>query len=473
MLTKEQAKKLIEKTLSFSTFPDCEARIDYQEKSSVRFALNSITTSGFTTEQWMTITSERDGQSGTTSLSEFDERTLREAVKLTEQLALLSPRNPERAEPVGPQKYPELENFAESTAKARNEAFIPHIRAIIEAAKAKDLVAAGFFERAARAAAIANKQGNFSYGQTADSSLSTTIRAIDGSSSGWASQPAVRIEEIDGAAVGRSAMEKCLRWKNPKRLDPGKYTVVLEAAAAGDLVERLSASMDARTSEEGRSFLSRKGGGTLLGEKLFPEWITLRTDPFHKLYSGLPWAGGSGFQDARGGGSRSIGGGGGGGRRGGTRDRSGEALPAARVDWIEKGTVRNLHYGRYWAHQAGKEPTPAPNRLVLEGQDKSLADLIASVERGLLVTHFFYIRELNPQTLQLTGLTRDGLFLIENGKATSPVVNFRFNESPVRLLKNTLALGTPVRAGGGEGGGMIAPPLVAKDFTFASISDAV
>ena len=470
MLNREQAKKLIEKAISFSTFPDCDVRIDYLEQSSIRFALNGITTSGFTVEQWMTISSERDGKSGSTTLSEFDDRSLREAVKLTEQLALLSPPNPERAEPVGPQKYPELENFPESTAKARNEAFIPHIRAIVEAAKAKDLVAAGFFERSARAAAIASKQGNFGYGRTADSSLSTTIRTSDGSSSGWASQPAVRIEEIDGAAVGRSAMEKCLRWKNPKRLEPGKYTVVLEAAAAGDLVDRIVAPMDARASEEGRTFLSRKGGGTLIGEKLFPEWITLRTDPFHKLYSGLPWAGGAGFLYSRAGGGASVGGG---GRRGGARDRSGEALPAAPIRWIENGVVRNLHYGRYWARQAGKQPTPAPNRLVLEGQDKSLADLIATVERGLLVTHFFYVRELNPQTLQLTGLTRDGLFLIENGKVTSPVVNFRFNESPVRLLQNTLAMGTPLRAPSSDSGGMIAPPLVAKDFTFASISDAV
>src|SRR5260370_12667877 len=124
------------------------------------------------------------------------------------------------------------------------------------------------------------------------------------------------------------------------------------------------------------------------------------------------------------------------------------------------------------ADERGQAPKTATNRLGLEGQDKSLADLIASVERGLLVTHFFYIRELNPQTLQLTGLTRDGLFLIENGKVTSPVVNFRFNESPVRLLENTLSLGTPARARSDSGAGMIPPPMVAKDFTFASISDA-
>ena len=472
MLTKEQARKYIDKAFSFSSFPDCEIRIDSLDRASIRFALNGITTSGFTTEQWMTISSERDGRSGSTSLSEFDDKSLREAVKLTEQVALLSPPNPERIEPVGPQKYPELENFVESTAKARNEALIPHIRGIIEAAKAKDMVAAGFFGRSAGAAAIANKRGNFGYGRTTDMSLSTTVRTTDGSSSGWASQPAVRIDDIDGASVGRTAIEKCLRWKNPKRLDPGKYTVVLEAAAAGDLVDRIGLSLQARATEEGRTFLSQKGGGTLVGQKLFPEWITLRTDPFHKLYSGLPWSGGAGFGSGQNGGGQSVSGGGG-GRRGGARDRSGEALPAGRVGWIEKGVVSNLHYGRYWAHQTGKQPTLAPNRLVMEGQGKTLGELIASVERGLLITHFFYVRELNPQTVQLTGLTRDGLFLIEDGKVTSPVVNFRFNESPVRLLRNTIALGTPVRVASSDFGGMIAPPLVAKDFTFASISDAV
>src|SRR5262249_52498245 len=157
------------------------------------------------------------------------------------------------------------------------------------------------------------------------------------------------------------------RWKNPKRLDPGKYTVVLEAAAAGDLVERLSFSLQARLNEEGRGFLSRKEGGTRLGEKLFPEWITLKTDPFHKLYSGLPWAGGGGFAGRLGGGSMVSAG----PARRRAFDRSGEALPAAPIVWIDRGIVRNLHYDRYWAQQTGKPATPAPNRLVLDGQGKS------------------------------------------------------------------------------------------------------
>jgi predicted Zn-dependent protease len=198
--------------------------------------------------------------------------------------------------------------------------------------------------------------------------------------------------------------------------------------------------MSARAAEEGQSFLTKKGGGTLVGEKMFPEFITLRSDPLDKRYAAYPWTDGG--------------------------------LPVEPVAWIENGVVKNMYYDRYWALKAGKKPTGWPDSLILDGGGKSLAELIASVDKGLLVTRFWYIRELNPQTVQLTGLTRDGLFLIEDGKVTSPVVNFRFNESPVRMLQNTVALGKPIRIQGGESS-MIAPPIVVKDFPFTSISDAV
>lgn len=455
MLTREQAQQITAKALSFSSFPECDISVNSSEHAFIRFALNDVTTSGFTVEQSMSITSVRDGKSGSTRVDEFDDESLREAVKRSERLAEIAPPNPERVPPLEKQKYSEEENYAASTASARNQAMIPHIKAIIDGAKSSDLVAAGFFERAAETAAIANKQGNFGYGRVTDANLSSTVRNAAGTSSGWASQPAVRIETIDGAAVGKAATDKCARWKSPKRLEPGKYTVVLEPTATGDLVQLMGFSLQARAAEEGRSVMSKKGGGTLAGEKLFPDFITLRSDPFHPLYSSLPWGGGGGF---------GFGGGGGG---------AGGGLPAERITWIENGVVKNLFYDRYWAAKAGKPATPFPSRLVLDGGDKSLSDLIASVDRGLLVTRFWYIRVVNQQTAQLTGLTRDGLFLIEQGKVTSPVVNFRFNESPVEMLKNTVALGRPVRVRGGEGQGMIAPPIVVHDFSFTSVSDAV
>ena len=440
MLTREQAQALAKKTIALTSFPECNVQISSSEGAFIRFALNGVTTSGFVAGDSMFISVAKDKQSGSTSVDEFDDKNLKDAVQRAEQLALLSPPNPEDVPPLGPQNYSSLENYPDTTVRARNPVMVPHVKAVIDAAKSKGLVAAGFFERNATSVATANKAGNFGFGRYTDAYLSTTVRNPEGTSSGWASHPAVRIEEISGEAVGKTAVEKCLRWKNPKRLDPGKYRVVLEPTAVGDLVPLMGFSMQARAAEEGRSFLSKKGGGTLLGEKLFPESITLRSDPANKLYSTLPWGNG--------------------------------ALPAEPVMWIEKGEVKNLFYDRYWALKAGKKATPFPVSLVLDGGAKSLEDLIAGVERGLLVTRFWYIRMVNPQTVQLTGLTRDGLFLIENGKVTDPVVNFRFNESPVRMLQNTIAMGRPVRTRGGESG-MIVPPIVVKDFPFTSISDAV
>ena len=441
MLSRDEAKALTDKVLSYSTFPECDVSVSSEENASIRFALNGITTSGYTIERSLFITSSKEGRVGTTVIDEFDDATIQAAVKRTETLALLTPANPEHEPALEPQKYPTVENFAVSTSNARNAQMIPQVRAIIEASKAAKLVAAGFFERSASASAISNKAGNFGYGRVTDCNLSTTVRTPEGTSSGWASQPAVRVEDIDGAAIGKTAVEKCTRWRNPKKLDPGKYTVVLEPTAVGDLVQLLGFNMQARAAEEGRSFLSKKGGGTLLGDKMFPEQVTLRTDPKNLLYSVLPWAGGN--------------------------------LPTGPMTWIDHGVVKNLTYDRYYARKAGKQPTPFPGNLVLEGGDKSLSDLISSVDRGLLVTRFWYIRFVNPQTVQLTGLTRDGLFLIEQGKITTPVVNFRFNESPVRLLQNIVAMGKSVRVRGGEGQGMIAPPLVVKDFPFTSLSEAV
>lgn len=440
MLTKDQFEALAKKAIGFTTFPECTINLADTENAFIRFALNGVTTSGFVVQQSMSISVSKAGKTGSTSVDEFDEKAIRDAVRAAEQLSDLTPANPESVPPLGPQKYSTADNWVESTARARNPVLVPHVKAIIDAAKARGLVAAGYFERNAGHFALANKAGNFGFGRYTDSYLSTTVRNPEGTSSGWASYPAVRIEDISGAALGRTAVEKCLKWKNPVKLEPGKYTVVLEPTAVGDLLPLMAFSLQARAAEEGRSFMSKKGGGTLVGEKLFPESITLRSDPFHPLNPGLPWGNGG--------------------------------LPNKPMTWVEKGAVKNLFYDRYYALKAGKEPTPSPSGIMLEGGTQTLEELIAGVERGLLVTRFWYIRGVNPQTVQLTGLTRDGLFLIENGKVTSPVVNFRFNESPVHMLQNTIAMGRPVRTRGGESG-MIAPPLVVKDFPFTSISDAV
>jgi predicted Zn-dependent protease len=459
MLIKDEAQKLAQKALGFSTFPECQVTITAQEQAYTRFANNGITTAAFSLRHAVSVATTRDSRTGVYATNDLDDDSLRSAVKKAEELAGIAPPNPERLAPVGRQEFPATNDFDEGTAVARSPEMIPHVKRIIDAAIAKKLVAAGLIERSHRVNAISNKAGLFGYHNSADSQMTTTIRMADGSSSGWAGQPSTRLSEIDSEKLAAAAIEKCARWKNPQRLEPGNYTVVLEATAAGDLVRLMAGAFSARNTEEGRTFLSKRGGGTLLGEKIFPEFITLRTDPFDSRQPSSPW--------------------------------TGDFLPTRALAWIDKGVVANLAYDRYWAEKTGKQPTPGAGggfggggggggfggggggSLIMEGGQSSLEQLIASVERGLLVTHFWYIRAVNPQTLQQTGLTRDGLFLIENGKITTPVMNFRFNESPVRLLKNAKGLGPATRVRGLEGGMMIAPAIVATDFPLTSISDAI
>jgi predicted Zn-dependent protease len=456
MLTQEEAQKIAKKVLGMSSFPECQVNLTSQEQAYTRFANNGITTASFSLRHNLSIVTTRDARTGSYATNDLDDDSLRAAVKKAEELAALTPQNSERLSPVGPQQFPKVFDFDEKTANARSPEMIPHVKTIIDAAMKQQLVAAGLVERSHRITAIANESGLFGYHDSSDSQLTTTIRMADGSSSGWAGQPSTKLSEIDSAHLASTAIEKCKRWKNPQKLTPGNYTVVFEPTATGDLVRLMIGAFSARATEEGRTFISKRGGGTLLGEKVFPESITLRHDPFDPRQPSSPW--------------------------------TGDWLPSSALTYIDKGVIANLGYDRYWAEKTGKKPNGGGGgggrggggggfggggSLIMEGTDVPLEKLIASVERGLLVTHFWYIRGVNQQTLQNTGLTRDGLFLIENGKITTPIMNFRFNESPVRLLKNTKMVGQAARVRGLEGGMMISPAIVATDFPLTSISEAI
>ncbi len=444
MLTAQDARNLADRIFGMTKLPECALNLSSTEDVFIRFANNGITTSGYRVEHSVSISATtEDKRSGSASVSEFSEEALRKGVEKAESLARISQPDPEDMPPLGPQQYPAIHNFDAATAVGRGDVLIGHVKAILEAARARQLTAAGLVQRTATASAVANKAGLFGYHESTYAGLTNTMRNSGGTSSGWATQVSTSVADLNGEDAGRIAADKCVRGAGKKRLDPGKYTVILEPAAVSDLIGFLGWSLGARGAEQGFSFLSRKGkeGETLLGEKLFPEIVTLRSDPFNPKLGARPWAS--------------------------------ELIPNEALTWIDKGVVKNLHFDRFWAKKAGKKPTPFPENLILEGQDHSLAELIASVDRGLLVTRLWYIRVLQPQTLQVTGLTRDGVFLVENGKVTDPVMNFRWNESPVRVLQNTKMLGRPVPTQGAEAGSSISPPLVATDFNFSSISDAV
>ena len=214
-------------------------------------------------------------------------------------------------------------------------------------------------------------------------------------------------------------------------LEPGKYTVILEANAVGDLISNMMFFFGARQADEGRSFLAKKGGGNMLGEKLFGDGVNVFTDPNDPRAPGVPF------------------------------DPNG--LPSRPMDFIRNGVVKNLNYTRYWAKKQGKEATPFPTNLIIDGGKSSIDEMIASTERGVLVTRFWYIRLVDPQSVLYTGLTRDGTFLIEKGRIKSAIKNFRFNETPVKMLNNVEMMTPASRITGSErfGGGFAV--LVARD----------
>ena len=451
--TKPDAKKLSEVILSSSKAPECEVVLSETALTHTRFAANEITTSGAARDLSVSITSRGEGRSGTVRVNDLDPDALRKAVALSEELMRSATPDPEYVEGLGPQTYPEIRSFYAETARAGALEHHPGVKAALDEAGLRKLTASGFSETTVAASAIANKKGNFGFHVGSTASYSTTMRTADGTGSGWAGFESPRFEDVKATVLAARAGKKAQASASPKELAPGAYTVILEPQAVADLLGNLFFSLSRRSVDEGRSFLSKPGGENRIGEEVFAPVVTLRSDPFDPRLAGRPWIAGGG------GGFLGFGGFGGGGAAG---------LPSRRTTWVEKGVVKAVPVDRYWAAKNNLEALPFSGSVVVEGGSGTVDELVAGTERGLLVTHFFYIRSVNPQTVQLTGLTRDGLWLVEKGKVVGPVQNFRFNDSPVNVLKNVEAMSASVPAGG-----MIAPALRARDFKFTSKSDAV
>jgi predicted Zn-dependent protease len=435
MLTRDEARNLVDRIFKIGKSPEMSVNLRWQQECDTRFANNQITTAGFTSDLRLDISVTLGHKTGSTSTTESSDEGLRRAVRHAEELAALTPEDPEYVEPLGPQNYPEIPAFDEATAGARSEQLLPAVHSSIEVATRENLNASGFFDVTAVAAAIANKRGLFGYTQRTWADYSVTARTVDGTGSGWAESQSPRLAEVDGARVNSTAVRKALASQKPRRLEPGKYTVILEPAALDEMLMYMAFGMDARAADEGRSFLSKRGGGTLMGEKVFGENITLRSDPFDLRVPGWPWSG---------------------------------ELPAEKTTWVEKGVVKTMMRSRYWAEKTHAKPVPFPSNVIMEGGSATLDELIASTARGLLVTHFWYIRFLQPDTVQLTGLTRDGLFYIEEGRIMYPVNNFRFNQSVVEMLKQVEGLTPPTPVNNN-----LLPTVKVRDFNMSSLSDAI
>lgn len=455
MNPREELEAIARRALSFATADETRVSIRHDSVGQTRFAGGEITTSGGSTDRAVTITSTIGRRQASASTNVTDDESLRRTVDLAERLARLSPEDPELLPGLGPQDYAAIPAYDARTAELNAEQRAAAVAALIAAAKAvdtsQDLFVAGYLEaNANHGRLVANSKGLMAFHAETEVSLSNTVRTPDGTGSGWASAGAREWGRIDAPALGRRAAQKAVASRNPVAIEPGRYTVVLEPQAVADLIPLLLGAFNARTAEEGRSPFSRRVAGqalepgepgpTLLGEKIADERVTLYSDPTDPDIRGTPF--------------------------------DGEGLPTRRRVWVENGVLKNLMYNRFWAQRRGIPLTEVGGfggGLKMTGGTQTVDELIAGTQRGILVTRNWYIRSLDQRTASYTGLTRDGTFLIENGKVARSVKNFRWNESPLLMLNRIMAIGQAERVAAG----MVMPALKIADFNFASISEAV
>ncbi|MBE7176562.1 MAG: TldD/PmbA family protein [Mucilaginibacter polytrichastri] len=436
ILSKEEAQTILKKVLSFSKAEQCEVSLDGSDSGNIRYARNAVSTAGEISQVSLGVSSTFGKKTGNATINEFDDASLQKVVKRAEELARLAPDDPEFMPALGPQNFAEAITFNQKTAAVTPDMRAEMVAKSLQVAREGKLEAAGFLENTTGFNAIMNSKGLFAYNADTDISFSVTARNQAGTGSGYINQSFNDVSKLDALAQTKIAAGKANGSAAAKAIEPGKYTVILEPLAASDMLGNLVRGFDARSADEGRSFMSKKGGGSRLGEQLFNEQVTIYSDPMNAELPSSTW--------------------------------SYEGLPVEKTMWVDKGVVKNLAYSRYWAQKKGVKPLPGARRIIMEGGNGTTADLIKSTEKGILVTRFWYIRMVDPQTQLLTGLTRDGTFYIENGQIKYPLKNFRFNESPVIMLNNVEAMGKAVRSGS-----MLVPPLKIRDFTFTSLSDAV
>ncbi|HJR67202.1 MAG TPA: TldD/PmbA family protein [Gemmatimonadaceae bacterium] len=447
ILSRDEARALTARVLGFATAEQTRVTVGSGWSGNTRFAASEITTAGGITDTDITVTSTIGRRRASASTNVLDDASLKRTVELSERLARLAPEDPEIMPELGPQQHGSVDAFVERTADLGPEARALAAKTVIDAEQARTnrLAIAGFIEANAGASAVATNTGLFAYHASTDASMSTTARTPDGTGSGYAVAGSRNWGDINAASLGRKAADKALASRNPQAIEPGMYTVVLEPQAVSDVLPLLTGSFNARSTDEGRSAFS-KAGGTKLGEKIADERVTIYSDPADPELLMRPF--------------------------------DNEGLPLRRVTWIENGVLKNLSYTRFWADKKGVQPTGGggggfggglPGGLKMIGGTKTVDELVAGTQRGILVTRFWYIRFLDQRTVMVTGLTRDGTFLIENGKITRPLKNFRWNESPLFMLNKIEELGRAERVEAGR----VVPSLRVRDWNFTSLSDAV
>lgn len=446
ILTREEARALCDRVLAKSQTDGAEVTIESRRHGNTRYAVNRITTAGEASDLTITVTAHVGRRSASVTFNDPADDTVAERVATAERLAALAPEDPEQMPLLGAQEYLDPAAHFAPTAELGPDRRAESVKAVVDLVGRQQLEATGFIERVDGVRAVANTNGLFAYHRSTQASHTMTVRTTDGTGSGWAGTTHNDWTRLTAPiALAQTAMDNARASRPAGDVAAGDYTVVLEPTAVGNLVQLLAFALDARAADEGRSAFAKRGGGNRIGERVAGDQVTLLSDPRDPDLLEAPF--------------------------------TGEGLPVGRTVWIENGVLRRLAYGRFWAQKSSRQPVPFGGGIKLLGGEGATSDLVSSVERGLLVTRFWYIRGVDPRTLTYTGLTRDGTFRIENGRVTGAVKNLRFNQSVLAMLNNIVRSGATRRVVASESGGLgravVVPPLVVRNFAFTSVSDAV
>lgn len=433
MRTRDEIEALLRSALGRVTLGEAEAGFQHDTLLATRFGDNAITQNTAATTERVTIDVIHDGRHGSASTNTLDDDALAAAARRAEAIARHAPPDPEHVALPGPQAYPATPPaFFEDTDAVTPQAVAGDVGVVVARARAAGYTASGLFQASTHAHAVANTHGLFAHHAHTAVDFSTTIHGPNGS--GKAEQSRNAYGRVDVARLADTAVANAALAQDPRPLPPGDYTVIFEPLAVGELLAFLAWTLSARDAAEGTTPFAGTLGTQLFGDKVS---LSLRLDD-----PDLP---APPFGDA--------------------------GLAMRPTTWVDRGVVRRLHHNRYWAARQGETPDAASWPLFMAGEDRSVDDLVRACPRGLLVKNLWYIRFVDRRSLMLTGMTRDGLFLVEDGQVRHPVKNLRWNESPITFLRNVVGLSRPERVGGWVPA--MLPAVMSEAFTFTSTTDSI
>jgi len=441
MLNEARAREIFEVVRQASGADETEVLLETHQSALTRFANNTIHQNVAEEGIHVSVRAVVDGRTARATTNKTDPESLRRVAGQAVASARWQPKDPELLPMPGPQTYQRVERFDDATAALTPEARAAAVEKVVARAEKSGLIAAGIFSSTSAAGALLNSRGLYAEHRETKAEFSVTF--LDGGS-GWAKGNFTRASELNIEELAARACEKALANRDPKEIPPGRYTVILEPAAVLDLVGFLFYDFAGTAVLDQRSCFTNQ-----VGKKVFGENITITDDVFHAGQAGAPW--------------------------------DGEGVPRQAVALVERGVLKSLVYARHTAKKMNAQPTghgfPLPNEygeapmnLVFAGGSTSVDEMIRTTERGVLVTRLWYIREVDPYQKILTGMTRDGTYLVENGRVRQAARNLRFNQSLKEMLNQVELLGPAVRAAGEESFEMVVPPMRVRDFHFTEVT---